>query len=300
MATELHTPSLRLEYRYRHASGHYLWVESEMRLLYNERGDFAGAVFGSRDISARKHVEAEREDLIRELEDKNAELERFTYTVSHDLKSPLITIRGFLGFLEQDAMAGKLDRLHADIARITEATTRMQRLLDELLDLSRVGRVRHLPEEIAFDQIAREAMELAQGHIMARGVQVEVADNMPVVYGDHTRLVEVVQNLVDNAVKFMGDQPEPKITIGALSAERSGMPIFFVQDNGLGIEPEYHERIFGLFNKLDVESEGTGVGLALVKRIIDSHGGHIWVESDGAGRGSTFFFTLPRPAISSR
>ncbi len=295
MATELHTPSLRLEYRYRHAAGHYLWVESEMRLLYDAHGEFAGAVFGSRDISARKQAEAEREQLITELEDKNAELERFSYTVSHDLKSPLITIRGFLGFLEKDAATGNLDRLRADVARIAEATTRMQQLLDDLLELSRIGRTMNPLEEVPFEMIVREAVELVRGRLMARGVQVEIADNLPAVYGDRARLVEVVQNLVDNAAKFMGDQPEPRLTIGTLGAERSGMPIFFVQDNGLGIEPQYHERIFGLFNKLDVKSEGTGVGLALVKRIVDLHGGHIWVESDGTGQGSTFFFTLPRP-----
>ena len=91
--------------------------------------------------------------------------------------------------------------------------------------------------------------------------------------------------------------PQSQIAIGALGSERSGLPVFFVQDNGAGIEPEYFERIFGLFNKLDAKSEGTGVGLALVKRIIVLHGGHIWVESDGAGRGSTFYFTLPRQAL---
>jgi len=300
MAIELRVSSLRLEYRYRHAAGHYLWVESEMRLLYDERGDFTGAVFGSRDISTRKQIEGDRENLIKELEDKNAELERFTYTVSHDLKSPLITIRGFLGFLEKDAATGNLDRLRADIGRITEATTRMQRLLDELLELSRIGRTSNPPEEVNFGQIAREAAELVHGRITARGVQVEIADDLPTVYVDRTRLVEAVQNLVDNAVKFMGDQPEPRIVIGALGTERAGMPIFFVEDNGLGIEPEYHERIFGLFNKLDAKSEGTGVGLALVKRIIDLHGGYIWVESDGPGQGSTFFFTLPRSASATR
>ncbi|MBE2240692.1 MAG: PAS domain-containing protein, partial [Caldilineaceae bacterium] len=299
MAAELRAGSLRLEYRYRHAAGHYFWVESEMRLLYEERGGFAGAVLGSRDISARKQIENEREKLIKELEDKNAELERFTYTVSHDLKSPLITIRGFLGFLEKDATSGNLDRLRADVARIAEATTRMQRLLDELLELSRIGRMSNPPEAVEFDQIAREAVNLVQGRIMARGVQVEVMPNLPVVYADRTRLVEAVQNLVDNAVKFMGDQPAPRIAIGVLGDERAGMPIFFVEDNGLGIEPQYHERIFGLFNKLDAKSEGTGVGLALVKRIIDLHGGYIWVESDGSGRGATFFFTLPRPAAAT-
>jgi PAS domain S-box-containing protein len=299
MAIELQMSSLRLEYRYRHAAGHYLWVESEMRLLYNERGDFTGGVLGSRDISARKQIEAEREDLIKELEDRNAELGRFTYTVSHDLKSPLITIRGFLGFLEKDAVTGNFDRLRADIQRITDATTRMQRLLDELLELSRIGRMSNPPEEVAFGLIVREAVEAVQGRIMARGVQVHIADNLPHVHGDHLRLTEVMQNLLDNAVKFMGDQLEPRIQIGLLGAERSGMPIFFVQDNGQGIPAEYHERIFGLFNKLDAKSEGTGVGLALVKRIIDLHGGHIWVESSGAGQGSTFFFTLPRPPLDT-
>jgi PAS domain S-box-containing protein len=296
MGTELQVPALRLEYRYRHAAGHYLWVESEMRLLYDNLGNFSGAVLGSRDVSARKQIEEERETLIAELEDKNAELERFTYTVSHDLKSPLITIRGFLGFLEKDATTGNLDRLRADIGRIAEATTRMQRLLDELLELSRIGRMANPSEEVAFEQIAREAVDLVLGRIMARGVQVEIASDLPVVNADRTRLVEAVQNLVDNAVKFMGDQPEPRIIIGALGTQRAGMPIFFVEDNGLGIAPEYHERIFGLFNKLDAKTEGTGVGLALVKRIIDLHSGQIWVESDGVGRGSTFFFTLPRPA----
>jgi PAS domain S-box-containing protein len=299
MAAELRAGSLRLEYRYRHAAGQYFWVESEMRLLYDERGGFTGAVLGSRDISARKQIETEREKLIKELEDKNAELERFTYTVSHDLKSPLITIRGFLGFLEKDATSGNLDRLRADIARIAEATTRMQRLLDELLELSRIGRMVNPPEEVPFAKIAQEAVELVQGRIMARGVQITIADNLPLVYVDRARLVEALQNLVDNAVKFMGDQPAPRIVIGALSTERAGLPVFYVEDNGAGIAPEYHERVFGLFNKLDARTEGTGVGLALVKRIIELHGGYIWVESDGVGHGSTFLFTLPRLGTSA-
>ena len=128
---------------------------------------------------------------------------------------------------------------------------------------------------------------------MARGVHVALAENLP-RYGDRARLVEVMQNLMDNAVKFMGDQPHPRITIGALGSDREGLPIFFVQDNGHGIDPNYHERVFGLFNKLDAQSEGTGVGLALVKRIIEVHGGHIWVESDGIGHGTMFLFTLPQ------
>ena len=113
---------------------------------------------------------------------------------------------------------------------------------------------------------------------------------MPVVYGDRVRLLEVYQNLIDNAVKFMGRQPEPCIEVGVRQHE--GEVVCFVRDNGIGINPTYHENVFGLFNQLDPEGGGTGIGLALVRRIVEVHGGRIWVESDGEGRGSTFFFTL--------
>lgn len=234
-----------------------------------------------------------RQNLISELESKNAELERFTYTVSHDLKSPLFTIRGFLGYLEEDAFAGNHDRMISDMKRITDATNKMQRLLNELLELSRIGRLKNKSESISFEELAHEAVELVQGRIMENGVVVHIASDMPYVHGDRQRLLEVVQNLVDNATKFMGNQPEPRIEIGQdRNDEEHGMPIFHVRDNGIGIPNEHHERIFGLFNKLDVKSDGTGIGLALVKRIVEVHGGRIWVQSE-AGLGSTFYFTLP-------
>jgi signal transduction histidine kinase len=250
-----------------------------------------------RDISLQKWIEEEREKLIAELESKNAELERFTYTVSHDLKSPLITIRGFLGFLREDSQSGNMVRLDADIKRITDATEKMQRLLNDLLELSRVGRLVNEPREIKFNELIMEALELLQGRISQGNVAVSVEENLPVVIGDHQRLLEVVQNLIDNAAKFMGNQPSPRIEIGQ-HGTRDGMPIFYVRDNGIGISPEFHENIFGLFNKLDARSEGTGIGLALVKRIIEFHRGTIWVESE-PGKGTTFFFTLPTAEVSA-
>ena len=246
------------------------------------------------ELQERRRIETQREILINELEAKNAELERFTYTVSHDLKSPLVTIRGFLGYLEKDAVVGNLDRVKEDVNRISAATDKMQRLLNELLELSRIGRIMNLPEETDFTQLAQEAVDLVQGQIQIHGVHVHVAENMAPVYGDRARLVEIVQNLVDNAVKFMGNQAEPHIEIGQDGTEPDGKPVFFVQDNGIGIAPQHHERIFGLFNKLDTQTDGTGIGLALVKRIIEVHGGRIWVESQGAGMGTRFSFTLPR------
>jgi signal transduction histidine kinase len=247
-----------------------------------------------REIAERKRVEAERENIIQELETKNAELERFTYTVSHDLKSPLITIGGFLGLLEKDALAGDTEKMMQDLSRIREAKDKMYRLLDELLDLSRIGRLMNPPENVSFAEIVDDALKLTEGQLKLGKIKVTVQENLPVVHGDRPRLVEVMQNLIDNAAKFSIGQPDPQIEIGA--GKKSDEHVFFVKDNGIGIDPAFHEKIFGLFNKLDPKGDGTGVGLTLVKRIIDVHGGRIWVESDGKGNGCTFCFTLPERA----
>lgn len=251
-----------------------------------------------RDVSLRKWAEAERDKLIEELEAKNAELERFAYTVSHDLKSPLITIRGFLGFLHEDSRAGNMPRLEADIQRITGATDKMQALLNDLLELSRVGRLINKPELVPFHQIVTEAVELVHGRLSNGVIEVSIANDLPMVYVDHPRLVEVMQNLIDNAAKFMGDQSSPRIEIGQKGFS-SEMPVFYVRDNGVGIPAEFMENIFGLFNKLDARTEGTGVGLALVKRIIEFHHGKIWAESE-PGNGATFYFSLPASPQNDR
>jgi signal transduction histidine kinase len=231
-------------------------------------------------------------DANRELEARSAELERFTYVISHDLKSPLVTIRGFLGYLERDAREGDTKRLEADVARIRTATDRMGRLLEDLLELSRTGRIARPHVDLPFLDVVREASALVDGRLGARGVRVEVEGPLPVVHGDPQRLVELVQNLLDNAAKFMGDQGEPRIWIGSRT-EPTGESVLFVRDNGIGIAPAHHQRVFELFQRLDPHVEGTGLGLALVRRIVETHGGRIWVESEGAGRGSTFCFTLP-------
>jgi signal transduction histidine kinase len=211
--------------------------------------------------------------------------------VSHDLESPLITIAGFVGFLQEDALAGNLEQVRRDVSHINDAVSKMQRLLSELLELSRIGRMMNPSEEVSFSHIVHEAIELVRGRIEMRGVQVEIAPDLPTVYGDRARLVEVVQNLVDNACKFMGEQPHPRVEIGARQDEAG--PVFYVRDNGIGIEPPFQDKVFGLFEKLDPTSDGTGIGLALVKRIVETHGGKIWVESPGQDGGTTFYFTLP-------
>jgi signal transduction histidine kinase len=242
------------------------------------------------ELDERKKIQIEREIIIKELETRNAELERFTYTVSHDLKSPLITIGGFIGFLEEDIRIGAAEKIVQDLDRIREAKDKMYRLLNELLELSRIGRLINPPEKVAFIDIVNDALVLIEGQLTANNTRVIVQENMPIVHGDRLRLVEVMQNLIDNASKFSSSQPHPQIEIGA--TEENSNLVFFVRDNGIGINPSFHERIFNLFDKLDPKSEGTGVGLALVKRIIEVHGGKIWVESEGSGKGSTFCFTL--------
>lgn len=249
---------------------------------------FTGIV---QDISERRALQQAREDLIAELEAANAELERFTYTVSHDLKSPLITIKGFLGTLEQDAVSGNVERLRADISRIERAADRMKQLLDELLELSRIGRVANPDSDVPMTELGREVAHLLEGPIADAGALLEVADGMPVVRGDRVRIREVIQNLVENALKFARPDVDPVVEIGVRSG--GSAPVFFVKDNGIGIAPDYLERVFRLFEQLDQERAGTGIGLALAKRIIEVHGGRIWVESEGRRRGATFCFTIP-------
>ena len=274
------------------SAGHIKHIHQRGETMYDHGGQPLYTIGIAQDITERKQIEEEREKLIRELEAKNAELERFTYTVSHDLKSPLVTIKGYLDFLKQDLSSGRSERVHSDMERISNAAKKMEQLLKDLLELSRIGRVMNPSKKIPFEEVVREALEIVHGQLEATGVTVHTQSDLPIVYGDRQRLIEVLQNLLDNAAKYIGNQKEPLIEIGH-SGEEDGKPIFFVKDNGIGIAPEHYERIFGLFNKLDATTEGTGIGLALVKRIVEVHGGRIWVKSE-VGNGSAFYFTLPR------
>ena len=226
-----------------------------------------------------------------ELQNQNAELERFNYTVSHDLKAPLVTIKGFLGLLNRDIDARDHEATVRDLGQIGVAADKMAQLLDELLDLSRIGRQMNAAENLGLAKLVGEAVERVSIQLEERGVDLQIATGLPAVRGDPGRLLEVFQNLLDNAIKFMGDQESPCIEIGA--QRDNGEVHCFVRDNGIGIAADYHERVFDLFDRLDARVDGTGVGLALVKRIVEVHRGRIWVESRGEGHGSTLHFTLP-------
>ncbi len=265
------------------------------RIGRDEEGHFRQTHCVLHDITRRKRAERQREELLEELEAKNAELEQFAYTVSHDLRSPLVTINGYLALLEndlnQDEVADATKQIATKyIATVTGATEKMERLLEGLLALSRVGRTAGDPTDVPLSESVDDALALVAGPIAERGVEVAVTADLPTVHGDHLRLREVMQNLVENAVKYMGDQPHPRIEIGV--RRDAGQPVCFVRDNGIGIAPEYRDQVFGVFRQLDNRSDGTGIGLALVRRIIEVHGGRAWIESEGIGQGATVCFTV--------
>jgi signal transduction histidine kinase len=242
-------------------------------------------------VLQRKRLERERVKFSEELKEKNIELERFTYTVSHDLKSPLVTIKTFLGYLKGDIAGTDARRIEQDMQYINGAADKMGKLLEELLEMSRIGRIVNPPVAVTFQELVQETLDLLAGRIEERGVKVQVSGEPVAMYGDRSRLVEIWQNLVENAVKFMGDQPSPSIDIGIEHHEQE--TVFFVRDNGMGIEPQYQSRLFNLFEKINPGSEGSGMGLAIVKRIVELYHGKIWVESQGLGQGTCFRFTLP-------
>jgi len=294
METLRHNQRVVTEIRTIRKDGTVCWVRCYAHPVWDDEKNQLVGIYGAvQDITEQKRSELEREDLIRKLEAKNAELEQFTYMVSHDLKAPLITIKGFLGFLSEDAVAGNLQRLEIDIRRIGEAADKMHKLLNDLLELSRVGRLMNDPEPVNIHDLILEVERILQGQLEKQTAQILIKDPLPFVYGDRQRLFEVFQNLLDNASKFMGNQPNPLIEIGQDGALEDGFVTLYVRDNGIGIAPEFHERIFGLFNRLNPKVDGTGVGLALVKRIVEFHGGRIWVESE-PDQGTVFFLTLPQ------
>ena len=241
------------------------------------------------EIIERENAEAIIKKQIKDLETKNIEMERFTYTVSHDLKSPLITINGFAGVILEKIKNAEYEDLDIDINRIVSATGKMHELLKDLLELSKIGRMTSPSVTFNMTELANEVVELLQGIICAKNINIIVEENLPDVTADKQRIKEVVQNLIENAVKFMNNKENALIRIGCKLINNENT--FFVQDNAAGIEEKYHQKIFGLFDKLNQHSEGTGIGLALVKRIIELHNGKVWVESE-LNKGSTFYFTL--------
>jgi len=278
------------ERTYTDRDGNCHYVSVKKAPLTDESGKVSHVLTISRDITEHKREDEERERLLKEIETKNSELERFSYTVSHDLRSPLITIQGFARLLQEDLEQGRTEDLQSQLEYIETAAIKMDRLITDTLQLSRIGRVVNPPEDVPFGALVQDAQEQTQEQIKSGGVEVTVADDFPTVHVDRMRIVEVLVNLITNSTKYMGEQRHPKIDIGYRVDGKT--PVFFVQDNGMGIDKGQHETVFELFHKVDSSSNGTGAGLAIVKRIIEVHEGRIWIESE-EGKGCTVCFTLP-------
>ena len=253
-----------------------------------KKGQFA-TVF--EDVTEQKKNEFE-------IKQRNEELTRFIYTVSHDLKSPLVTIKSFTSYLKEDIDNQDKTAQDKDIGYIQNAADKMGKLLDELLELTRIGRQEKYKTAIPLSTVVQSALDLVAGYISRKNIKVQFVGPSVELYGHPQRFIQLYQNLLDNAAKFMGDHPEPLIEIGAYTdKKKNNEVVLFVRDNGSGIDPRYRHKIFGLFEKMDTKTEGTGIGLALVKRIVEVHNGTIWFESEGTGKGTTFYFTLERTQI---
>jgi signal transduction histidine kinase len=268
-----------------HRNGGLVVMETSGVPFFDGSGTLLGYRGVARDVT-------ERRQLVSELANKTRELESFVYTVSHDLKAPLVSLGGFSSLLVNRYG----DMLDADgrhyLERIQANTAHMGRMIAELLELSRIGRVVGDRSVVNMDELAAKVREDLRPELELRNIDLRILSPLPRPVADRDRIAQVLENLFSNAIQFMGDQQEPAIEAGS-SGQQSGKYLFFVRDNGIGIEPEYHEKIFQLFQRLnDIDTDGTGIGLAIVKRVIEHHGGRIWVESR-KGAGSTFFFTLP-------
>lgn len=264
-----------------------------------ENGKIIGLVGISQDITDRKNAELQLKELnnslalqATKLAASNAELERFAYVASHDLQEPLRVVRSFLQLLKKRC-DDKLDEQSIQyIEYAVEGAERMKQLITDLLDYARLGIVPEKYEIIDTNLLVQRTAELLRESITASGTQLTVK-NLPAVVGVKTQLGQVFQNLVSNAIKYRS-QEQPQIMIDGTEEPKHWK--FSVSDNGIGIDPMFFDKIFVIFQRLNKETDakGTGIGLAICKKIVEGHGGKIWVESS-QGRGSTFYFTIQKP-----
>ncbi|MEX1255026.1 MAG: ATP-binding protein [Dehalococcoidia bacterium] len=240
----------------------------------------------------RKQVEEDLRRAIAELERKTELLESFTYSVSHDLKEPLRTIEAFSQFLLEDS-ADRLDEQGRDyLQRLTQASARMKRQIEELLTLSAIDRQPAAEGRVSVSHAVAETLEGMRFVLDQRKARVVVENELPDVQGDEVWIQQIVGNLISNALKF-NESEEPFVQIGVRDMTPK-TATFYVRDNGIGIDPEYHERIFGVFQRLHrrEQYDGTGAGLTIARRAVEAMGGRVWVESQ-AGAGAVFLFSLP-------
>jgi light-regulated signal transduction histidine kinase (bacteriophytochrome) len=302
---------IEIEGRWIKSDGQEIDVWLTSTAVLGADGSFRYSRSVARDVTARRALEAELKDkndrlakINAELSRKNKELDEFTYIIAHDLKEPLRTLIAFSGFLEKDLGAHAEGEIRENLKHIVDAARRMRSLINDLPTLGRAGRVAGEFHPVRLDDLVlglrRDFAEL----IRSRGAAIEVAPDLPVLWGDPVRLGQLFANLVGNGLKY-NTSPSPRVEVvrgdAAASAQvraetGAGFVVVGVRDNGIGIDPKFHDKIFELFRRLHTreEFEGTGAGLAICQKIVQAHGGRIWVESS-ADAGSTFYVRLPAP-----
>jgi PAS domain S-box-containing protein len=272
-------------------------IDDSAAPIRNTYGKVIGAVLVFRDISERRYTEEQTRRLNRALVRTNQDLQQFSYAASHDLKEPLRTVATCLQLALRNYSGKVLDGEAAQLMEVAVAgAQRMHALVEALLEYSRAGEVAEsMIEPVPVDRVVGDAVTNLQSAIAETNASVSFGQ-LPVVTANPLHLAQVFQNLISNALKYRSNQP-PRIAVSALEQEQNWL--FTVEDNGIGIRPEYQAQIFGIFKRLHGnEYPGTGIGLAICKKIVDRHGGSIWVESE-PGKGSRFSFTLPRTAGDS-
>jgi PAS domain S-box-containing protein len=285
------TDAVRFEKRYLRKDGLTVWADLTISPVRGSDGrtQYEIAIFD--DITERKEAEQALRAAHEELKRSNAELEQFAYVASHDLQEPLRMVSSYTQLLERRLGAALDDDAREFMGYIVDGAASMKQLIEDLLAYSRLGTRGRRFGPVAVENALRKA--LANLRATVEETRAEVThDALPVVEADDVQLAQLLQNLVGNALKFRGQEP-PRVHVGA--AARDGEWEFTVRDNGIGIEPQYFERIFLVFQRLHNKTEyaGTGIGLAICKKVVERHGGRIWVESR-PGEGSTFHFTLPK------
>lgn len=288
-------PKFSLVKRVMRRDGSLLWVNLEAALARDANGRPKHAVFVVEDITARLNAEQALRNTNAELRKANAELEQFAYVSSHDLQEPLRTINVYTQMFLRRFDIGQDPLAKQYAGYIAENVSRMQHLIDDLLDYSRAifteKHDQYLPQPVDLNAALADALAALHHHIQDFGAVV-THDPLPVVNADRELLSQVFQHLISNALKFRRPGEKPRIHIS--STDQGADSVIQIQDNGIGFEEKYAERIFGLFKRLHrTEYSGTGLGLAISKRIINRYGGRIWAISE-LGKGSTFSFALPR------
>lgn len=260
------------------------------------RGFEAGAVdyvtkpYQKKELLKRVETHVNLRNAMVQLEQKNEEMTHHFYTISHDLKNPLLTISSFLEEMDTDYKNGDLEQVKNDRRFMNKAIQRMKDLLDGLLLVAKAGDRKLELQNLTLEDVAQEVILLLGGRIKEHEVVVHISSEFIPIRGDRSKLIQVLQNLVDNAIKYRN--PEQKLVIEIGARKQGNSQTYFVKDNGKGIDPTQANKVFEIFQQTNRDSEGVGLGLFLVKRIIDVHQGRIWVESEGINKGCTFCFTL--------